>query len=368
MSDWMKHVLLRCGLLLLVGLSTACASGSKAPTENVSTRGSEGFPLRLLWSYQAEGDLTLPLLYTQGLVISNYRIRGTSQFVYIVVQANTGNLMWQYKTDGSVGWDEKLVGVVADQLILAGNQRVEAVELRSGRQAWVSRGYNAVVSIATSDGAVFVASKNEVTALDAATGETKWRNTTMPGYSFRVFYDEQTDRVLVTPDTFYALDAQTGRILSAMEIKGEWNPADCFNALQLHEGRLYCGTMVYDGETGELVIFSSVRTDDAYWFPPIISGTLYTRTPVGAAAALGIDTLELKWEYRPTAQPNNKPAEVISKVAVVGAHGYAIADDATLRAFDLDTGKEVGWRQAPYVADWRSSNAIFTICSLAKSG
>jgi len=357
----MKHALIRCGLFLLVGLSTACVSGSRVPTEDISTRGSEGFPLRLLWSYQAEGDLTLPLLYTQGLVISNYRIQGTSRVVYIVVQADTGSLMWQYETDGSVGGSEDLVRIVADQLILAGNERVEAVELRNGRQSWVSKGYNAIVSIATSDGAVFVASKNEVTALDVATGETKWRNTTMPGYSFRVFYDERTDRVLVTSDTFYVLDAQTGHILSATENKGDWTPADCFNELQIHEGRLYCETIVFDGATGKLMTMTEILTEDYLWFPPIISGTMYVRTLTGAVAAMNIDTMGLKWEYRPAAQSNNKSAEVISKVVVVGAHGYAIADDATLRAFDLDTGKEVGWWQAPYVADWRSRDYIFAI-------
>lgn len=348
-------------LVSLVTLSFSCSTGSNTLTGNIPTRRSDEFPLHVLWTYQAEGNLTLPLLYTEELVISRYDVRGTPKHVYIAVDADTGKLMWQYETDGSVGGVDDLVEVVAHQLILGGNRRVEAVGLKSGSRSWVSEGYNAVGSIATSDDTVFVASKKEVTALNAATGVTKWRNTTMPGYSFRVFYDEQTDRVLVTPDTFYVLDAQTGHILSAVDVKGEWNPADCFNALQIHEGRLYCGTMVFDGKTGELVSLGNVRADNYFWFPPIISGTLYTRTPLGAVAAVDIDTMGLKWEYRPTAQPNDKSTEVISRVAVVGTHGYAIAEDATLRAFDLSTGKEIGWWQTSYVADWRPKDYVYLI-------
>jgi outer membrane protein assembly factor BamB len=357
----MKQVLIHGGLLLLIGLLASCASESKAITEEVSVEGSEGFPLRSLWTYQAEGDLTLPLLHTQGLLISRYDIRGTLRDIYIAVGADTGNLIWQYETDGSVGGVEHLVGVVADQLILAGNQRVEAIELKSGRRSWVSSGYNRVGAIATSDDTVFAASFNAVTALDAATGETKWRNTSMPGYSFQVLYDAQADRVVVTPETFYVLDAHTGRILSATENKGEWTPADCFRGLQIYEGRLYCETIVFDGATGELVTLTEIHTDDRYWFPPIVSGTLSMRTLAGTVAAVDIETMGLKWEYQPTARPRNKPAEVISKAVILGDYGYAIADDATLRAFDVATGKEVGWWQAPYVADWRTGLQVYVI-------
>lgn len=56
--------------------------------------------------------------------------------------------------------------------------------------------------------------------------------------------------------------------------------------------------------------------------------------------AVDLATMTNKWEYR------HGPA-IASNVAIVNNVGYAIGDDATLRAIDISTGQEIGWLQVP---------------------
>lgn len=323
-------------------------------------KNSEGFSLEVDWVFQSEGDMSLPLMYTQGLIISEYRVPNTSNNVYLAIDANTGKLRWRYET-GSLGFFEYLVTVAANKLILGGENRVEAIDLMNGRQLWVSKGYNAVNAITTHNGTVFVASKGWITALDIASGDLRWRNSSMPGYTFRVFYDEVTHRIVVPADRFYVLDPFTGEIRLETENKPGWRPSDCYEGLQIYRGQLYCESIAYDATTGRLNTFGDYSAGDYLWLPPIVSDTLYMRSISGTVNAIDVRTMGLKWVYSPTSSSINRPVEVLSRVALLGDRGYAIADDATLREFDLATGREIGWMQARYVADWRSKNYISAV-------
>ena len=86
---------------------------------------------------------------------------------------------------------------------------------------------------------------------------------------------------------------------------------------------------------------------------------MYLRTDIGTVKAVDLDTMSQKWEYIPQESSGNKKPEIISNVSVLGTTGYAIADDATLRAFSIDTGEEIGWWQSSYVADWRNTNQFY---------
>ena len=62
------------------------------------------------------------------------------------------------------------------------------------------------------------------------------------------------------------------------------------------------------------------------------------------------NTFEVKWVYRPPSKRSWYPLITLSQVAILNDTGYVIFSDATLRAFDLDTGKELGYWQPDTLA------------------
>lgn len=358
-----------CQTILLLCLLPACVGGKATEDGYPTPKESQAFPMRVHWIFEAEDDLSVPPRPLQGLVVTQYPIRGTLRDRLLALDANSGSLIWQYEPDSSVSFVEHLSGIAGGVLILAGNELVEAIDLKSGRPAWVSTGYLAVASIATSEDTVYVSSQRWVTALEAATGLIKWRNSSLPGYSFQVLYDKEADRVIVPADKYYLLDAQTGKALTVAEVDPYNDPGDCYRDLQLYKGQLYCGPAVYDATTGQLLSWNDFGANNYLWISPIISDTLYLATDAGTVKAVDIETMAQKWEYKPQPRTGSDSPEIISKVAILGSTGYAIADDATLRAFDVTSGNEIGWWQATYVADWRTGTWEYvTIPGVASDG
>ncbi len=62
-------------------------------------------------------------------------------------------------------------------------------------------------------------------------------------------------------------------------------------------------------------------------------------------AALDRDTFEVKWQYQPQHKLPLLKLLTLSPVAIFNGVGYAIFSDATLRAFELETGQEIGYWQ-----------------------
>jgi outer membrane protein assembly factor BamB len=326
-----------------------------------STPKSVAFPLEVLWRLDARGNLGVPPRYGDGHILVQSGSDTSLTTVHYAVDAAGGGVLWQYATDIALGYYEFESTVIEDKLILSGDHRVEGLDLYTGTVEWLSTGYNSVSSIAASDSTIFVSSKDWVTALDPATGTIKWRDTFLPGYTFRVLYDEEANRVIVPADKYYLIDPDSGSPLQTTEIDLGNGLSNCYRGLQVHVGRLYCESLVYDAMSGELLSAKDFDANDYLWLPLIVSDTLYLRTNAGTVKAVDTRTMTLKWEYHPLPGAADESPEIISNVAVLGSVGYAIADDATLRAFDTDTGNEIGWWQAPYVADWRTGTWVYVV-------
>ena len=82
-----------------------------------------------------------------------------------------------------------------------------------------------------------------------------------------------------------------------------------------------------------------------YTPPVIVDDTIYIANGVPGVIARDRETFAVKWHYEPTGKILNFPMSSVSPVAVLNGVGYVIFEDVTLRAFDIETGQELGYWQ-----------------------
>jgi hypothetical protein len=63
-------------------------------------------------------------------------------------------------------------------------------------------------------------------------------------------------------------------------------------------------------------------------------------------------TYNVKWVYQPQAKIQRIPLNTLSPVVILDGVGYVIFSDATLRAFDPETGQELGYWQLGLLDLW----------------
>lgn len=338
---------MRVGYILVLALILLCTGcGQDAPEVGASRH----FPLNVQWTYQSKHILVKEPLYAEGevyVVAANQRtIEWFGNEIHFALDAETGNHLWKRELEDTFTTFDYQRAVVTDRLILSGSRKVMAIDLESGDIEWEVDGFEGSIALAVAGNMVFVAAKGDVTALDVQSGKRLWQIDNMPRYTFRVLYDKSTDRLIVPDQELILLEPQTGRILDTRS-----NQIDCSPyVLRIHEGNIYCTSgRVYDSATGRLIFDDKGGTNDLTW----VADTLYFRTEKGTVKAVDTATHKLKWEYVPSAEDGNTRPKAISNIATVASNGYVIVDDATLRAFDLETGKEVGWWQGPGVVTKR---------------
>jgi outer membrane protein assembly factor BamB len=317
---------------------------------------SHAFPLTVLWSFEAGGTIGVPPRLADGVVLIQSGSATSLASTHYAIDAATGELLWKHTANSSLGYSKTTWGVVGQNVVLANSDTVVALDVKKGSVAWTSSGYNAITSVATSGTDVFVSSKNWLTDIDGATGSIRWRNTSMPGYSYRVLYDGGNNRLIVPAERYYVLDPRDGSVITATGAN-----VDCVDDLRYYEGLLLCETITYDATTGDVIVSTDFGANDYAWFPPIDSNILFVRTDRGTVKAVGLPSMTSEWEYQPGANTQSSEPQIISNVALMRQTGFAIADDATLRAFSVIDGSEVGWWQYSYVADWRTGTWIYVV-------
>jgi outer membrane protein assembly factor BamB len=337
-------------ILWLVVLS-ACRG---SPSSLYLAEAAHNFPLRKLWSFEASTVSVDPPEPADGIILNS-----TADLISYALDAEGGDVLWQREISSGLGVLDTWRAIAEGKWILAGGRSVIAIDLRSGDLVWTADGFTAPVGVAVGYGMVFVASKGWVTALDLATGEAMWENASMPGYTFAVLYDETRNRVLVPAEEFYVLDPLSGELLAVIDTDLGCSARN----YRIHGGWIYCIDRIYDASTGRLLFKFPYMTKDYLWYSLTDSEMLYFRTTSGSVGAIDMGTMSLKWEYRPTARENGEVPQIVSNVAALNSVGYAIADDATLRAFDLATGQEIGWWQAAFVAEERTLSRDFGVAT-----
>lgn len=332
-------------------LATSYFEAQATPPQSVgSVIPVRGFPLQLLWTFQAERPIHIPPRVGAGVVLATY---GTPSITHLALDPSTGKELWQFPVYDVLGVYANARLIQSNTLILRDRMQVKAVDLATGQLVWQVRDYDIVWGIAANADSVFSISRKFITAINLASGEIVWR---LDGANFRpsdIYYNDQTGHVIMIGKTIYVIDPATGIILSTIE-----TPDYCARHGQLYQGRIYCsssvnGFIMSEAETGITLSNADLKAFPAYVFTPLIQeDTIYISTRAGTVIAVDLDTLQPKWEYIPLPANDEPYLEIISNVAILGNVGYAIATDATLRAFDISSGQEIGRWQAPSVADW----------------
>jgi outer membrane protein assembly factor BamB len=122
----------------------------------------------------------------------------------------------------------------------------------------------------------------------------------------------------------------------------------------IDRGELFIGGNVLDAQTGETIHYEE-RFDSS--LPPTVTETMmYLPALDDGVVAFDRTNYEAKWIYpSPIPTSGSGPVYTLSRIALLNEIGYVIFSDATLRAFDLETGQEVGhWQpSAEDLIDWR---------------
>lgn len=185
--------------------------------------------------------------------------------------------------------------------------------------------------------------------IDADTGQVAWSRAGGGGDLIRCLTSE---RVLISPDLpgrIMALKTNTGEV---SWIK-DWSAAEtCREALVFARGR-----------RGTYGVLNILNGHEFWWgvgLPPnydypisnvnsppsvVTEDTTYIIDAIRGVVAIDKKTGDEKWVYHPEHKIQWFPLLTLSSVAMLDGIGYVITSDATLRAFDLQTGQDLGYWQ-----------------------
>lgn len=376
-------VLWACQEIPYIDQSVATSTTSKtfAPTpvvmEPTKTTNSHNFPLQLIWTQTLKASILFPpqiisqvvvLRPAESLTWPNDLSNNVLQS-FIGLDAQTGAKLW-----GAEGYfhyhDRNNWGSINEHLILMGQKQIEAINVHTGQTTWTSEVYSDSLSTMTYNAnTVFLLSnENKLVAFNGMSGQKQWQ-IIVPVGAEQLIYDAQNQRILVPglislqgsgrqrsyEFHLQVVDANDGNLIEVLALDEEFSKFCKSDRLQFYEGQLYCPGLVYNLLT-KAKIYLETETLVATSLPPISNGTVYIRTQRGSIKAIDLDTGKDVWEYIPFSNPSS--TTIITNITVVGNYGYAIADDATIRAINLENGQEIGYWQATLNPELRYKSQI----------
>lgn len=325
---------------------------------------SSTFPLRPLWARTTEHLILLPprvvsnvvvLKQDAGLILTeDHDIEGT----YLGLDAQSGIPLWTI--EGYVSPRERNAWAAIDNyLLLLGNTRVEALDISPGKQVWTTPPAHPSVlqpsRVQHNTDTFFVMNGDtEVIAFEARSGQEQWRTHLQYG-SFNLFYDASHEVLVIPsggngsitsqpPATMYLvfIDAHNGQIAKSMALDEELSKQCDNDLLQYTTPYLYCNDVAFNHETGQKIYFDT-GSAVALSVPPVWDGQLLIRTHAGTMQAIDSPTGQVRWDYQPLPHTLTPTVEIISHATIIGNMGYVLANDASIRAIDLNTGTEFGY-------------------------
>ena len=282
---------------------------------------------------------------TGGPVASTPAIAGAMLYVgsydgrLYALDTNTGAMRWKFTTGGERRFEAKgLHGLqpkhqtIADPFDVylsspvvtagtvyfgSGDGNVYALDALSGDLKWKFQTGNVVhASPAYADGVVFFGSWDSYFyAVDASTGKEKWR---FHGGEDPVIHNQvgfQSSPAVVNgvvytgcrDSNLYAIDAATGKEKWRFNNNGSW----VITSPAVTQGKVIFGTsdtsryFVVDAETGKLIVQQQAK---AYVFssPSVAGSVVFVGILNGTLEARDLDSGELLWEFRTEASRRNK--------------------------------------------------------------
>lgn len=301
------------------------------------------FPLRIIWETDLAGELFTPLAYQDNRLFVG-RIYSFWASWY-GIDANSGKIRWSKRT-GRV----YLRCLLSELMVLSSNAGMRVLQLSDGKTIWSS---NYAEYTATCNKDVVYGGgvpRDPIRAYDLYTGERFWSSAKAGMYG--LVYNPQTQELVGHADDYYIIDVETGRTKRSFSNFDIYFPdyGDLFMGpiLLVDQGELFSGGIVQDAQTGELIYKDREGANTKY--PPALTpNTMYISARDVGIVAYEREGYEIKWVYQP--QPT-EPLNPLAPIAILDNIGYAVFSDTTVRAFELETGQEIGYWQ-PAVRGFR---------------
>ncbi len=350
-------------LLLLIGLFVWATlrkwNEERAAYADTLIRPAVSFPLSLKWQIDLGRSTYEYPAYQDGLVLMPADGIMTSNWYGI--DAQTGQMVWEQwtKVVGEPWLGHNYLRCLTSQyLVISGSWSFMAFDTRTGDLVWKKDHANIA---SCSETMIFYSEvpRNSVSTADLVTGQDLWRGTE-PSKNFSgLIYNSGAGELLGThAGDFYVIEPQTGQLKHSFPIVSQpsqggppWGRGSMF---LIDRGELFVGTAILDARTGE-VIHKENRYGSGL-LPTVTVDTMYFPSLSDGVVAFDRSNYEVKWIYpSPLSKIDAVPLDTISSVAILDGIGYIIFDDATLRAFDLDNGQELGYWQPSKedLMDWR---------------
>jgi len=159
----------------------------------------------LIWKYPI--DLSSSSEYTYPLTIYNGKIYATFYNCIYCLDADTGNLEWNYCiadpanfTNSSIIYDERIFAQASNS-----SEDIYCIDIRTGKLIWKHQTENLVFSsIAVSDGKVYYNDfDNVLYCLDANTGNLVWKQKIYFPPSYNFFHFSDSNSLVIYKDKIY---------------------------------------------------------------------------------------------------------------------------------------------------------------------
>lgn len=357
-------------LALVLGLLLASSACSEGIDEGALL--PEGpiadFPLELVWRYSRPNPVVDVPVYHNGLLhlltcdeISLLTLRRMCTLV--ALEATTGQEVWSYsahhigsvRVQGQRAVSNDVVGF--SYKIPRGTEAstgIAALSSTSGELLWSTPVSRVLGTIAVDEEHLYYSYDLGLRALDVRSGALVWDKLhVFRGRNYATLYPVP-ERLYAVLDSLVVMNPQSGEVFERRRYWDDMGLTDDFFA----EGILYLADTDRDLVIAEDVA-SGVRLWQheydfytPYWTPTVSKDVLYLThggSTAGATNLVAVDKSsgEQLWMYE-----TESGFPIVSEVAVLGEHAFLLASDATVRALDAGTGREVGRYQASSIRLW----------------
>lgn len=302
---------------------------------------STSFPLTLKWQVDLGHSTYERPAYQDGLVL--FPADNVLSSYWSGLNATAGQLIWSQRVPN----DSFLRCLTREYLVVSGPSSLLILKPDTGKIIWEG---NRAFTATCSETAVFITvSRGSVVALDLANGQELWAETNPREPFSGLIYNPEMDELIAGGAVIVA--PNSGKILRSFEplflgyAPDDQNRGDMY---LLDQGQLFIGGSVRDAATGQVLHIE--ERFGGFAAPTVTKDVIYIADGtedgyVEGVAALDRATYTVKWKYQPKHKFPGLSLITLSPVAIFDGIGYVIFDDATLRAFNLETGQEIGYWQ-----------------------
>jgi outer membrane protein assembly factor BamB len=310
---------------------------------NSITRPQTLFPLEMKWQTDLGQSTYERPIYENGFVLMPAS-QGSDNHWY-GLESNTGKIVWSQQVD-LYNFRRCLT---SEYLVLSGPRSLLVFYIQNGEVVW-QKSEPALADTATCNAKTVFPSgtpRGSIYAYTLANGQQLW-GVTKPRKSFSgLVYNPETNEIIAKdtnlPEDMYIIEAESGLLKHSFK-EAAYAPDDRNwrrgSMYVVDKGELFIGGTVQDAQTGTVI--HQEKRYKTVLPPTVTTDTMYLSAQFEGIVAFDRSGYIIKWVYQP--QPSD-PLNPLSPIAILNGVGYIIFSDATLRAFDLGTGQELGYWQ-----------------------